>query len=241
MAKHRSISPIVWVAGACLTVVAVCVLFQFYRSCFVVRENFDTVPIVPGTAKLSFEPEYGSANGVFSESVARSKPGLYSPDGQYVGQTVTKTAGQTYRGEWIQARVPAGTTTITFASKDEDLFKDVALLGSNDGNTFTPVNVRGFPPVPNKTQAWNVERKWPFYRLVLLSTHPKRTGVQNMTTAFFNDIRLENRLESKSSPVTTAAAVLDRTAVTKSVTDMEAQLATVTSQLATLKSQLSAA
>lgn len=237
----KSLSPIVWVAGACVTVIVLTVIVQFARSFFVVREHFDSVPIVPGTAKVSFPPEYGSANGVFLESVARSAPGLYSPEGEYVGKEVTKTAGQTYRGEWIQARAPAGTTTITFAFKDEDLFKDVALLGSNDGNTWTPVNVRGFPPVPNKANAWNVERKWPFYRLVVLSTHPTRTGIVNKTTAFFNDIRLENRLESKNSVVTASAAVLDRGAVAKSVTDLEGQLATMASQVATLKAQVSAA
>lgn len=237
----KSVSPIVWVSGTCVTVLVVTFIVQFLRSFFKVREHFDSVPIVPGTAKVSFEPDYGSANGVFSESVARSKPGLYSPTGEYVGKEVTKTAGQTYKGEWIQARAPAGTTTITFAFKDEDLFKDVALLGSNDGMTWTPVNVRGFPPVPNKVNSWNVERKWPFYRIVVLSTHPTGTGIVNKATAFFNDIRLENRLESKSSVVTASAATIDRALVAKSVTALEGQMSALSSQIATLKSQVSAA
>lgn len=232
-----------WVAGACVTVIVLTLLTHLVRSMFSVRERFEAPPGSRGASAAnafealpvrtgsttSFVPEHGSADEAFSGGMARSKPGLYSPEGAYVGKEVTQAAGdKTYKGEWIQARAPGGATTLTLTSPGADLFKEAALLGSETGTNFYLVNVREFPPTPNATHVWNVEKAWPYYRLVVMSTYPRSDDFVNQTTAYFNKLRFENRLHDdvvQDAPRSDAV-------IKTSIAAIEGQLAAIKAQLA---------
>ena len=204
----RRVSIFEWVSGACVTVIVFSLIMHLFRSTFPVRDQFEAPPGSQGTtfealpvrpgSRLSFVPEHGSADEAFAGGIARSKAGLYSPEGVYLGQEVTQAAGEkTFKGEWIQARAPGGANTLALMSSGADLFKEVALLGSETGDNFYLVNVRELPPTPNAMHVLTLERRWPYYRLVVMSTYPQSDAFVNQTTAFFNKMTFEHRPQAE--------------------------------------------